>query len=408
MTRTLILISAFALTTLGCGGDGGEGADPGAGDTGAADATTDTGTGADAGAGGDVEEGSIDAENGAAVSAMMAALSSVDFDANGLAGGSQKQADPNDPNCSPNGEPYDGAGNPLSPADEGFGAVSGYCSAIYNTWSPDSALGGMAIASILTCLVGEAEGFSAATVDGATVDVEFGPSFVGDTTCYTAEDIGPDRLNIPGDIQAPVTVTDVSATTAFDYKLSYTTAGSETLYLRTSTTELAARSESDNGVWQFDHAVDGGTGTIRYENVDTRFRRIRVIATGAVSEGFNLDSVTEVLGWNLEFSGVSDEPAWSTFTTFWHVPEDGTVENVYTLGETGAFEAVRESSCHPSEFPCSAPRASLTRDFTQIDELFTTTSDASDAYRGDAVGVLSFDADPTSAGDNILTPVLSL
>ena len=50
---------------------------------------------------------------------------------------------------------------------------------LQHAWSVDSALGGMAIASILTCLVGEAEGFSAATVDGATVDVEFGPSFVG-------------------------------------------------------------------------------------------------------------------------------------------------------------------------------------------------------------------------------------
>ena len=63
MTRTLILISAFALTTLGCGGDGGEGADQRRRHgRRRRDDRYRHGRGRRSGRG--LEEGSIDAENG--------------------------------------------------------------------------------------------------------------------------------------------------------------------------------------------------------------------------------------------------------------------------------------------------------------------------------------------------------
>lgn len=241
-------------------------------------------------------------ENATAINKANTALGSI----SGLVSSSSfsTRAGTANSHCSGTGSPFD-AGSGMSPSDAGYQGALGYCQATFNSLSPDTVRGSIYIAGGLSCEAsrhGAFDGVSPGTPVSVTVDVTF------DTTCWGSDEdianlIESGMTSLPG---VTFTVTDVSATTAYGYKIEYAAGSgaesiSESLHVYSEGAVTAALSSEG---WAFE--MNSTDGTIRFESIDSSHsRRNRMLVEGTISSTGTYSAISSISGFQTQSGDLS-------------------------------------------------------------------------------------------------------
>lgn len=229
--------------------------------------------------------------------------------------------------CNENGAPIVG-GTPLDDSDEEYPSAIGFCQATYNSQSPDTARGVMYIAGGIMCAASYAGLFDNLATGGTnsqTIDITFS------TVCWGSQ-AEVDALIADagaGFDDVPTSVEEVSATTAFNYKITYTIPGdgAAIIYIKNENGVKAALNSSATGPWYI--MMNEANGTLIYEGIDTdNERRLRLHLDGTIQDTVfsTLDSINGIF---LQSSG-----AWATFASYTGNPSAGLKGNLLSNGGT--------------------------------------------------------------------------
>ena len=299
-----------------------------------------------------------------------------------------------DSNCTNNGSPIkDGA--VVSTTDTEYAERALYCTAAFNTASPDSALGAMTITSMLVCELERAQAW--------TSDADFteAGNNVGQVTISLSENCAEDYVIAAMGLANPsfnlgeVTLTALGATAAYDKKISFSLEGDpKNVYIRNSGNVIAAL--ADEG-WSF--SLDLVNGVLKYENVDSRYRRMRLKVQGALSTTGEFSSITSVDGFLMEFHSNSDDDDaaatdWSSFASVSGNVATGLSTATYYKDGNGNVTS-REDGCTDT---CTG-NTRITATEAELDALFSGSSTAVSTMSSEAQIVGFDDVTATSTID---------
>ncbi|MBT6326415.1 MAG: hypothetical protein HOJ35_10630 [Bdellovibrionales bacterium] len=236
--------------------------------------------------------------------------------------------------CTENGSPcLDG--EKLDQADESYSQANAYCLTSFNTYSPDSSRGVLHLAKGFLCIA-ESEGvFDSLSAEGDT-DSKSGLDFTiqytpgGDNCFGESEEVVTKLL----DGQTSYSLTDVTIAAeqlsgvsgVFDYKLTFSISSeNSTLYVKNNSDIVAALFIDGDNAWSI--SLDLNEGELRFENIDSRYRRVRLLAEGTVDSDGIFSNIDYLSGWKIEYCE-GNTNYWSEFTSFFGSDNKGFVGNV--------------------------------------------------------------------------------
>ncbi|MBP9707471.1 MAG: hypothetical protein KBD78_07470 [Oligoflexales bacterium] len=281
----------------------------------------------------------VTVSTGAVLNTGVAALSSVGSLSLGLEEAElrlleeEETVSDRDSHCSDNGTAMKADGERMTESDPEYARTVMYCAALFNAGSPDSVLGAISVAGILTCELERAEAWT--SDDDFTTD----GNNVGEVTVVLtnecAEDWQIERLTEGGENSFPlqdVTLIKLADTHGYDKKIAFSMGeeeGPSTFSIRNSNGFIAAKSAN----WAF--SIDTVNSIVRYEtlgesvdrdNDSTYVRRIRLKISGDLDSDGSFSEVTDVKGLKLEGFGV--EETWAELVTI-SGNKDGLITNLY-------------------------------------------------------------------------------
>jgi hypothetical protein len=223
-----------------------------------------------------------------ALTSSSQALSSLYSSQSSLSLASASRAQATDTICNADGSPK-ATGNNTEWAFHKF-----LCAGAHNTYSPDSALGALALANGIVCT---AESLGLAYSEAGTSTTVTNVAF--STSCFSQEMITKFATDLITSLTATVTGYTMASTTGWDYRINVASAtvGNFDLYIRNSGDVIAAsmaNTGSQDG-WTISIDLRAATDYMVYEAANSN-THMRIMAEGTISSSGVVSAVTDMAG----------------------------------------------------------------------------------------------------------------